>query len=315
VISASTVGDRTSASPAAGAATPSVALNSTEDTRIERQGNHRWIVTSRTPEQLWPILQRFWSDNGLSLSVDNAPAGIMETSWAENRAKLPQDIIRRTLGRLADKVYDTGTRDLFRTRLERTASGTEIYIMHRSAVEEFVGTSRDRTAWRAGPNDPQLEAEFLARLLVKIGQRDTATAVAAVANAPERKPTTPPVVSVPAAQAATATSLEVSDAADRAFRRVGLSLDRAGFTVEDRDRSAGIYFVRYVPGLAGAEEPGFLAKLFSSSKDSQTAIRYRVVVKGAGDGKSLVTVQTSQGQPETGEAAQRIISLIANDLR
>jgi outer membrane protein assembly factor BamC len=315
VISASTVGERNVNAATASPAVAAVALNAVDGTRIERQGNHRWLLTNRTPEQLWPLLQSFWQESGFTLTVDNAPAGVMETAWAENRAKLPQDFIRRALGRLADKAYDTGTRDQFRTRLERTAAGTEIYILHRAAVEEFSGTNRESAVWRAGPNDPQLEAEFLSRLLVKLGNRDAAGARTAVAAAAERP--SAPVVALPAAAAAvpaTATSLEVNEAFERAYRRVGLSLDRAGFTVEDRDRSAGLYFVRYVPGVPGAEEPGFLARLFSS-KDAQTPVRYRVLVKGSGDNKSLVTVQNSQGQPETGDAAKRIISLISNDLR
>jgi outer membrane protein assembly factor BamC len=313
VISASSVAERPVGVAAASPTVAAVALNAVEGTRIERQGNNRWLVTNRTPEQLWPLLQSFWQESGFTLAVDNAPAGFMETAWAENRAKLPQDFIRRALGRLADRAFDTGTRDQFRTRLERTAAGTEIYIAHRAAVEEFSGTNRESAVWRAGPNDPQLEAEFLARLLVKLGGKDAAGARPAVAAAPER-PSPPPVASPSAAAPATATSLEVNEAFERAYRRVGLSLDRAGFTVEDRDRSAGLYFVRYVPGVPGAEEPGFLARLFSS-KDAQTPVRYRVLVKGSGEGKSLVTVQNSQGQPETGDAAKRIISLISNDLR
>jgi outer membrane protein assembly factor BamC len=316
VISASTVNDsRAQGTAATVTATPAVAINAIEDTRIERQGNNRWLVTSRTPEQLWPVLQSFWPENGLSLAVDNAAAGVMETNWAENRAKLPQDIVRRALGRFADRAYDTGTRDQFRTQLGSAPAGTEIYILHRAAVEEYVGTSRENTQWRAAPSDPQLEAEFLARLLVKLGNRNLEASRTAVAAAPAA-PTAPrPTASTPVAAApSTATSLDISEPFERAYRRVGLALDRAGFTVEDRDRSAGLYFVRYVPGVPGAEEPGLFARLFSS-KDGQPPVRYRVSIKGAGETRSQVTVQNSQGQAETGEAARRIISLIANDLR
>ena len=52
--------------------------------------------------------------------MDQPNLGIMETDWAENRAKIPQDFIRNTLGKLLDSVYSTGERDRFRTRLERT---------------------------------------------------------------------------------------------------------------------------------------------------------------------------------------------------
>ncbi|MBL8329853.1 MAG: outer membrane protein assembly factor BamC [Rubrivivax sp.] len=314
VVTASGAAAGTTVSAAAPAAT--VALNSIGGMRIERQGNHRWLVTGMTPEQLWPQLQSFWQQSGFALTVDNAAAGVMETGWAENRAKLPQDLLRRTLGRLVENLYDTGVRDSFRTRVERTAQGTEVYILHRSVVEQVVdrGTS-DRTIWRVAPNDPQLEAEFLSRLLVRLGQPEAA-ARQTVAAAPERAP----AATVPASPAAAAarneaTTLDINESFDRAYRRVGLALDRTGFTVEDRDRSAGLYFVRYVATSgAGVEEPGFLSRIFGG-KDAQTPVRYRVLVRAAGEGRSNVSVQNSQGQPETGDVAKRIIGLIANDLR
>jgi outer membrane protein assembly factor BamC len=309
-VSASGVGERAVSTAAAG---PAVALNSAEGFRIDRQGNQRWLVAARTPEQLWPQLQSFWQENGFSLVVNDAAAGVMETGWAENRAKLPQDILRRALGRLIDNAYDTGVRDSFRTRLERTSAGTEIFILHRSVTEEFAGQQRDRTLWRAGPNDPQLEAEFLSRLMVKLANINDGAARTTVASAPDRA-AAPARASAPAG-AATATSLEISDGFERAYRRVGVALDRTGFTVEDRDRSAGLYFVRYVAGASPAgEEPGFFSRLFAS-KDAQAPVRYRVLVKSAGEGKSLVTVQNSQGQPETGDVAKRIIELVGGDLR
>ena len=113
----------------------------------------------------------------------------METDWAENRAKLPQDFIRGTLGKLLDSVYSTGERDKFRTRLERTATGgTEIYISHRGMVEVYTDThARTQTVWQPRPSDPELEAEFLRRLMVKLGvaqeqSKALVAAAAAVAN-------------------------------------------------------------------------------------------------------------------------------------
>ena len=58
----------------------------------------------------------------------------METDWAENRAKIPDDIIRRTLGKFLDSIYSTGERDKFRTRFEISSNNpgyTDIFISHR----------------------------------------------------------------------------------------------------------------------------------------------------------------------------------------
>ena len=146
-----------------------VAPKEATDIRIEKHGSQRWLVVNRSPEVLWPEIKEFWQDNGFLINVDSPDTGIMETDWAENRAKIPQDFIRRTLGKVLDSLYSTGERDKFRTRLERNADGTtEIYISHRGAQEELVGVNQDSTVWTARPSDPELEAEFLSRLMVQL---------------------------------------------------------------------------------------------------------------------------------------------------
>jgi len=233
----------------------------------------------------------------------------METDWAENRSKLPQDIIRSTIGRVIGGLYDTGERDRFRTRIERTANGSEVYISHRGMVEVYTGERKESTTWQSRPADPQLEAEFLSKLMVRLGTREETAARAAVAGAPE----------VPArarTQGGANAALEVDEPFDRAWRRVGLALDRTGFTVEDRDRTGGLYFVRYIdPKYAGKDEPGFFSRLFGLDKDSQRGpVRYRIAVKGSGD-KTQVSVLSSSGAPEAGDNAQRIVGQLVNELR
>jgi len=298
----------TGAAPVA-AVSSNVAPNALGDVRIERQGNQRWLVSSLPPEKLWPQLRQFWQERGFALSTDNAEIGLMETEWGENRAKLPQDMIRRALGSVFDSLYSTGERDRFRTRVERTPSGTEVFISHRGMQEVYSSERKDSTVWQPRPADPQLEAEFLSRLMVKLGAKDE-VAKSAVAQAPDQ-PTRARVISGQAAA-----TVEVDDNFDRSWRRVGLGLDRSGFTVEDRDRAAGLYFVRYVdPKLAGQEEPGFFSKLFGGDKDKANMLqRFRVVVKAAG-AKTMVTVQNSAGAADNGEAAQAIAKRLADELK
>ncbi len=304
-----------------GAKPKQVAVNDVDGTRIERLGNDRWLSTPLPPEQLWPQLRSFWQERGLALTVDLPEAGVMETDWAENRAKIPQDIIRATLGKLFDSAYSTGERDKFRTRVERTPTGgSDVYITMRSMEEVYNSADKTNTVWQPRPPDPQIEAEMLGRLLLKLTAKPLPQA--ASASAPTNAAAL--VTSVPAppprarmlADTPTPT-LQVDDSFDRAWRRVGIALDRSGFTVEDRDRGQGIYFVRYVdPKYAGKEEPNFFTKLFTSGKDAAAAkpVRYRVTVKA--DAKaSLVTVLDGEGLPATGEAGQSILAMLLNDLK
>ncbi|KQP22612.1 outer membrane protein assembly factor BamC [Pseudorhodoferax sp. Leaf267] len=286
-----------------------VAASTLGDVRIERAGNQRWLVVGRTPDKLWEPVRDFWQENGFLLTLDQSNLGIMETDWAENRAKLPMDFIRSTLGKVLDSVYSTGERDKFRTRLERTPNGTEIFISHRGMVEVYPDNqTRDSTVWQPRPVDPELEAEFLRRLMVKLGASKEQVQTAAAADAAAR----------PTSRIATVGStpvVQIDDGFDRAWRRVGLALDRTGFTVEDRDRSQGTYFVRYVEPNADRKEAGFFGKLFNfGSSPTEAPLKYRIAVRSQGE-STTVSVLNAEGAPESSANAQRIVKVIADDLR
>lgn len=297
------------ARPVATAAAP----NQIADVRIERAGNQRWLVVDRPPEALWPSLRDFWQENGFLLTLDQPQLGLMETDWAENRAKIPQDIIRATIGKLFDNLYSTGERDKFRTRVERNASGgSDIFISHRGMVEVYSNERKDSTVWQPRPADPELEAEFLRRLMLKLGvsEEQSKAALAAGAKPPQARLETIDGQS----------AVVIDENFDRAWRRVGLALDRSGFTVEDRNRSDGLYFVRYVPADAQPQKqaPGFFGRItgwFSrSDKEATQPVRYRIRVASAGE-RSSVTVLDANGQPDRSATAQRILQLLADDLK
>ncbi|MES2740126.1 MAG: outer membrane protein assembly factor BamC [Pseudomonadota bacterium] len=297
--------------PAAAVGAASVAPALANNVRVERSGNQRWLVVKQNPDVLWPQLKQFWVDSGFTLAMDLPAAGIMETEWNENRAKIPQDFVRDTIGKVFDSLYSTGERDKFRTRLERLPDGsTEIYISHRGAEEVFTGAQKDTTIWTARPNDPGLEAQFLAKLMTRLGSGDDAQAKTAVDSAVPQAPHST------LQGAAGARSLALDDGFDRAWRRVGLALDRVGFTVEDRDRAQGVYFVRYVDP-DGSKQEGFFKKLFSwgstTDKDKE-ALRYRIAVK-AGGGGSQVTVLGGDGKPDATPTAEKILSLLNEQLK
>jgi outer membrane protein assembly factor BamC len=282
---------------------------STDAVRVERSGNQKWLVVKRTPEQLWPEIKKFWEDSGFEIAQDSPTTGIMETAWNEDRSKIPQDFIRRTIGRVFDSAYSTGERDKFRTRLERLPDGsTEVWISHRGAEEVMVGANKESTTWTSRPNDPALESAFLSRLVAKLtGATDAKPAEAAVANA------TP--LALHAKQVGD--KVEVDEGFDRAWRRVGLALDRVGFTVEDRDRVQGVYFVRYIDPDA-TEKKGFFGKLFSfgDSDKNKEAQRYRIAVKAAPSASTTdVTVQSNDGKPESSPVGTKILGLLANELK
>jgi outer membrane protein assembly factor BamC len=286
--------------------------------KVERSGTQRWLVVQDSPERLWPLIKEFWQQNGFLIRVEVPEAGVMETDWAETRPKVPDGTVRDLLGRLFEGLYSTSQRDKYRTRLERTADGkaTEVYISHRGMEElyttrEPTSSTQGQTAWQPRPPDPELEAEFLRRLMVRLGAPDEKAKQLAAPGAPSEQ------------RAALVKSndgtelLQVHEPFDRAWRRVGLALDRVGFTVEDRDRQKGLYFVRYADpeGELQEKERGLFSRLFSFGSDSKVkAEQYRVQVTAQSDG-SEVHVLNKEGAAERSKTAQRILALLHEQLK
>jgi outer membrane protein assembly factor BamC len=291
-----------------------------ERMRVERAGTQRWLVVQDPPEKLWPIIKDFWQENGFLIRLEVPEAGVMETDWAENRANLPQGGVRGVLGSLLDQVYSTSERDKYRTRLDRSADGkaTEIYISHRGMVEVY-NTMRDPsnntpgdTAWQPRPSDPELEAEFLRRLMVRLGTQDEKARAMTTSGVAEAKAVLK--------KGTQGELLEVKEPFDRTWRRVGLALDRVGFTVEDRDRAKGLYFVRYADPEGDMQkkdaERGFFSRMFSADgKVKPEQYRVQITAAGADSAASEVNVLNKDGAADGSTTGRRILSLLLEQLK
>jgi outer membrane protein assembly factor BamC len=285
-------------------------LPTQEKARIERAGSQRWLVVQAKPEEVWPVIKDFWQETGFIVNLESPETGVMETDWAENRAKIPQDVIRRTLGKVLDGIYSTAERDKFRTRIEQGVDGTEIYLSHRGMIEVYATEGRDKTVWQPRPADPELEAEMLRRLMQRFGiEEQRAATLLTQQQTPEQ---------ARVLREAGAPVLEMDEGFDRAWRRVGLALDRIGFAVEDRDRSKGVYFVRYIDpeaDNASKRDEGLFAKLaFWRSDKPQTAPVLQIRVSEAGE-KTRVNVSGSEGEAADSATQTRIVNLLHKELK
>lgn len=308
------------------AAGPGV-LPTFQGVKLERDRDQRWLVVKGDPDKVWPLVRQFWIDSGYPLLRENPELGIMETEWHEDRSKIPMDFVRRTIGRVLEGMYATPRRDKFRTRLEKgeQPGTTEIFVSNRAVEEIYTNENQDRTTWQPLPADRELEAEMLSRIMVKLGGEETkVAAAAATATSPAGRPQPTAAPAQPrnaVLENSGAGPLVVNDGFDRAWRRVGLALDRVGFTVEDRDRSKGLFFVRYIDPdrdatATDAKKEGFWDKLAfwrSPSKASQP--QYRIVVSDAGANTSQVQVQDGKGSPETGSTGKKILGLLYEQLK
>jgi len=258
--------------------------------RLEHNASQRWLQISDKPENVWPVVISFWQENGLSIKSSEPAAGIIETDWVENKAKIPQSGIRNDSDlNLGNEVYSTGERDQYHTRLERSMDGmsTGVYITHHGMKEVF--SSEQKTpVWRASGNDPEKEAIMLQRLMVRFGSSEARAQDALAGVAASSVAAISPVNSVPATgstpePAGSATLREiaggntiivVNDPFDRTWRKVGLAIESAGLAVEDKDREKGIYYLRPIK----IESDWLDALKFWKGKEDTNRL-YRVLVK------------------------------------
>lgn len=294
-----------------------------ENARLVRAGGQRWLVVKATPEQLWPVIKTFWLETGFLIRRESPELGIMDTDWAENRTKIPEDVVRRTVGRVFDQLWSTSERDRFHTRLEKgTEPGTtEVYVSHYGMEEVFTSSAQEKTMWQRRASDPELEAEMLGRILVKLGFDEKKVMTAGADGKPAPAPEAPRNAVL---QNNGAGPLLVNDGFDRAWRRVGLALDRVGFTVEDRDRSKGLFYVRYVDPEVDLKDTkrkstgeSWLDKLkfwnTGSSKFQQP--QYRIQVAEGPSSQSTVQVQDMQGATEASSTGKKILGLLYDQLK
>ncbi len=299
-----------------GSGTSSLLPISVQNVHIERAGTQRWLVVPQPPEKVWPAVKDFWQEMGFLIKLEIPEAGILETDWAENRAKIPQDIVRNILSTFLDSFYSTAERDKFRTRLERTEMGTtEIYISHRGMDEVLETGGANRTIWQPRPADPDLEAEMLTRLMMRFGVEEERARIelASVENSQQERAYI---------DKESGTTLVVNEAFDRSWRRVGLALDRIGFTVEDRNRVDGIYFVRYINPDAdkqkAGDDDGLLSGIMfwrSKSDDNAKAERYHIRVKETGTSTSVVSILDEKDAPVRQGVAGSILKLLHDQLK
>lgn len=285
-------------------------LPQAKNVHLERSGALRWLVVEEKAENVWPQIKAFWQENGFNIKSENMQAGVIETEWAENRAKIPQGVIRNMLGKVLDNLYSSGEQDMYRTRLERSKDGntTEIYISH-YGKEEVLSADQSSSKWQSRPNDPGLEATMLQMLMAKLGGVAEAKAQADQAQGASAGASAEPGAALKLQTSANGSkTILMGEPFDKSWRKVGLALERAGLMVEDKDRVNGLYFLR----VAGtAKKQGLLDKLaFWRSADSKE-MRYQVIVR---EGSAGVEVSASNGEGASNPESQRIIEALYGQL-
>ena len=309
-----------SGAPRPGSDTVQAVLPEAADARIERSGDERWLAVAMKPEEVWPRLRDFWTDQGFVLETREPDIGLMETEWAERRTPLPGHAAKRLFQRVYEAFYGVAFRDRYRTRIERGAEPgtTDIYVSHRGAEQIVLGEeTRARNdgplewAWQPRPSDPGLEALMLSRMLVFLGVDEERAESMVAESAP------PALRARLVREDGGATALVLDEGFSPAWRRAGLALDRAGFAVEDRDRSRGLFFVRYAGGEDDAKSGGWLSRLQFWKRDDKErdGDTYLLRVLGDTSDTTRIVVLDEDGSTDEGPTASRILTVLHEQLR
>jgi outer membrane protein assembly factor BamC len=287
-----------------------------ENVQVKRDGNKRWLVIQAGPDDVWARTVDFWQENGILMTEQDPSIGVMVTDWIENRADIKSDFITDTVRKVFDGAYAAATRDQFRVRIERGAEegSVELFLTHRGMQEELItsaNSANERPVWVPRETDHGLEAEMLRRLMVHMGvanQKASRSLARKGVSAKSRSQLN---------RAANQVSLTVKDEIARAWRLTGVALDRVGFAVEDRNRSDGVYFVRYNDPMKDTEDPGLLSKLAfwkDDDKDIDKENRYQVKLTPSGDTTEIVILGET-GTRDNSATAVRILTLLHEQMR
>jgi outer membrane protein assembly factor BamC len=334
-------------------------LPNPEGMKIVKAGSQKWLVVNATPEKIWPVIRDFWLDMGFAVKRESPETGVMETEWiAESDLKIDtKKGVLDSFDDWVDKLGGSATKKKFRTRLDRglQEGTTEIYMTHRGVEivddgKEKVRTvygeietgykKEDKTSVNSDTLDNELDSELLRRLMVKLGVADKRAKEIIAAPINQKRAEIKK-------EADKSSLLEIQDPFDRAWRRVGLALDVIGFVIEDKDRSSGIYFVKYADvdiddspkkkkgvidtlmfwsdddkkdkEVSQAKEKPLSEKLkFWGGNDKEKTNpdkQYRVKIVSLDVGGSQVLIEYQDGKRNNSSTANRIMTLLYEQLK
>lgn len=311
-VRASDLSRRTSATQQAA---NSEVLKSVKGVRLERDGNQRWVeVQGKSPAEIWPLLKAFWQENGFDIKSEEPGIGQMETEWAENRAKIPQDGLRRLLDKVGlGGIYSTSERDKFIIRIEQGKNGsTDVFFAHKGMKEVYADKNKDTTTWQPAANDPNLEAAFLARFMQYLGVDQQQAENALTQSVAKRSGNELARID--------GNTLLVSGDYGRNWRRTALALDRIGLNVLGQNIERHAFLVQQAPNESDAvstKKPGFFGRMFGKGKKVEKSAAYPeiIVFVEPVNGGSRIRLLNKDGSAYNGSDASTLISRLHTELR
>lgn len=275
-------------------------LERSESGAIKLLENEHILAVEGVTVQIWPQLRRFFDNIGYELDLDDEELGVIETAWNENQ----EELIRDKFKIFAEPGQEPGT--------------TLLYVSHRG--EELVPQG-DKLVWQSRARDATLERRVVERIQEELGgasasDEDSSQLAAGDRPASQSRSRASDEVSDGGAQRAELVSagegkvyLAVAEPFADAWDSTGAALERAGFEVEQKDRTRGVYLIRMAQGQQ-EKKKGVFSKLKFWGGDSA---QVQLSLTGVGEKTELV-VLNKDGQWETGEVAGKLLTRLNREL-
>ena len=297
--------------PAVQQAASQAVLAGVKGVRIERDGSQRWLVVDgKKPAEIWPLLKAFWQESGFTIGNEEPAIGQMETEWAENRAKLPADGLRSLFEKVGlGGIYSTSERDKFIIRIEANKNGsTDVFFAHKGMQEVYSDKNKDNTMWQPRPNDPNLEAAFLARFMQYMGADE----------AQVQKELQRPNTQQNGLARLESNSVLLTGDYERNWRRTALALDRIGLTVIGQKVDKHAYLVQPAPAESdkvSKTKPGFFSRMFGKKAEAPAPLPELIVYVEPTNQGARIQILNKDGSAYRGKDAATWLSRLHSELR
>lgn len=295
------------ASGAADGGSASGVLPEFDGVRFVRAGGSSWLeVEDAAPDAIWPRVERFIRDQGLTIERREPTLGIIETGWSA-RSDGPESggltgFFNSVLGGLSPDTL----RDRYNIRLERMdGGGTRIFVAHHLAQEIDAQANTRLEAdfeWVRRRGDPSVEAEMARRLLVHLGvSGDRSGAIVADVGEPLDG-------NVRYAEEDGVVRVTVDDRdSRRVFARAGDALSRIGAEVRSAERERGVYVFDWKPPK-GAVDSGGLFGFFGGGEPKSRSLELQLYRES---GRIEIRAADEGGSPRSGDVHRVLLRELA----
>jgi outer membrane protein assembly factor BamC len=266
---------------------PLIARATEEMVRVQRLGDEEWILANLAPGQLWPQIRAFLSSNSLQVARVDARAGLIETGWL--------------------RPEEGGMEERYRFRIEQGVqrNTSELHVLQ-------MVQAGDITVWPEISSDNDRESNMLMLVAQYVANSTDAAPVSMMAQ--EAISSSGKVSMQEGEGEVPYLNLELPYY--RAWASIERALRESSFQTRDRDRSSGLFYIRYVEN--SEDDAGWFDWLFNDNEEPDASVLtehdFILLVTKLDEDTVRVDISRQDKVPLTPAQSQSMLSLIKGNI-